>query len=233
MRRLFTQAKNLLLDILFPRICFSCRRLTLNNQVLCSDCLSSLIINSALLCPTCHARQPNPSYRCHPQESFFLGSATNYNSPAIKKMVHLFKFNSYEIISDFFANLLFAYLKKLNFNYQDFILTSIPLSSSRKRQRGFNQSELIARRLSQKINLPYIETLQRTRDTKPQSTLPLLVRAQNLKNCFSVLNPELIKNKNIILIDDVFTSGTTIRTAIEELRLHRPQKILALVVAST
>jgi len=228
-----SKAKNLFLDILFPNICFHCHQLLqANDNILCSTCYKTILLNSTLFCPTCHARQPDNHPVCHFHNNFSFGSATNYHIPVIKQLTHLLKFGSQTTIASFFGDLLIKYIQQTNLNLADFNIIPIPLSSARLRQRGFNQAHLIASHFANYYHLPLLKNaLTRPKATKPQASLLVRDRLLNIHNCFTVPNPTLIQNKNIILIDDVFTSGLTVRTAVTTLKSAGAKRILVLTVS--
>ena len=103
---------------------------------------------------------------------------------------------------------------------------------SRKRVRGFNQSELIAARLSSLINLrAENHILRKNKKTAPQVGLSGEKRRNNIIGSFSVSNPESVKNKNVILVDDVKTTGATLEEAARVLKNAGAGKIWAVTVA--
>lgn len=126
-------------------------------------------------------------------------------------------------------------IKPSTFNFSPLTcaVIPIPLSKDRLRERGFNQSLLLAKAVADHYRLNLVDNvLKRTKETKTQSGLKdWEERKENVKNCFALENPELIKGKNIILVDDVYTSGATMNEAAETLRANGARKIIALVIA--
>lgn len=93
------------------------------------------------------------------------------------------------------------------------IMIVVPISKARKKERGYNQSQLIAKQVSQIINIPIMKNiLEKSKDTVPQSTLNKVQRQENAKGAYKVKkdNYKKIKNKNILLVDDIYTTGSTI-----------------------
>lgn len=90
------------------------------------------------------------------------------------------------------------------------LISSIPLGSRRRRERGYDQAQLLAKCLAQELDLPYRETLVRRRETKAQSRLSREERLRNVRGCFSVVSPSVAwQGKRILLVDDVLTTGAT------------------------
>ena len=109
----------------------------------------------------------------------------------------------------------------------------IPLHKNRERERGFNQSEAIAKIIASELNLQLKkDLLVRAKETKIQAELKdWNQRKNNLAGAFQIPQPEGIKGKNIILVDDVYTSGATINEAVKTLKENGAKKIIALVIA--
>ncbi|GJL66260.1 MAG: hypothetical protein NPIRA05_12310 [Nitrospirales bacterium] len=99
------------------------------------------------------------------------------------------------------------------------LIMPVPLHSTRLREREYNQSLLLAHRLSTHFHIPLTYTaLIRTRQTTPQTALSRKDRLNNLRRSFAVTSPETIKGKTILLVDDVFTTGTTVNECAKTLR---------------
>lgn len=220
------------LDILFPPICLNCRsHLPSQKLLLCPLCFELLEINSFLHCPECGQRIVNLKFSCPHQASFFLAAASNY-FPPIPALIHYFKYKKLEGISDFLSALLIVYLKKIDLNLSSFYITYIPLYWIKEKQRGFNQAQILAEKIANYFSLPLLRTLKRIKNTPSQAkSKNFQERQKNIANCFLPINPSEIKGKNFILIDDIYTSGSTIKEAVKVLKENGAKKIIALVVA--
>ena len=118
---------------------------------------------------------------------------------------------------------------------KNYLIIPIPLHKDRERQRGFNQAELIGKIIGEILNLPAEKNiLARHKKTESQAKMKNWEkRSENLADAFSLRSSEAIKNKNIILVDDVHTSGATISEAAKILKANGAKKIIALVIAKT
>jgi competence protein ComFC len=120
-------------------------------------------------------------------------------------------------------------------NFTDPVLVPIPLSEKRLKERGFNQSEFIVKEIlaiDQKRTLSSSTALIKIKDTKSQAESEnKQARIQNLKDCFTVQRPEEIKGKNIILIDDVMTTGTTFNETKRTLARAGAKKVMCVALA--
>lgn len=229
------KAKDLILDILFPPICVNCQKpLEKNQNSVCKECLEKIQLNNALFCPVCRARLAENKKICHFDCQYLLGAAGNYDDQILQNLIQSFKYKGIKNLASILTDLIIKYTDSLNpkLNLLNPIIVPIPLYSRRERERGFNQSKLLAKNLAEKLNLEFYDTLLRVKATKSQAqTRDSEERAENVEECFKIINPEFVKEKNIILIDDVFTSGATINEAVKILKQNSAKKILALVIA--
>ena len=227
------KAKNFILDILFPPICLNCKGGLTRNEYLCDTCYNSIRLNTSLFCPVCRLRLAENKKICS-HTNYLLGAAGNYNDMAIRNLIHYFKYNSFENLTPILGEILIKYIKNCKLKIENFIIVPIPLHRVKERQRGFNQSKLLAKYVAENFNLELADILKRTKNTKPQAQCKNNEsRTENIKDCFKIkdLAIESIKNKNILLIDDVFTTGSTINEAVKILKQNGCRKIIALVVA--
>src|SRR5690606_9287540 len=109
-------------------------------------------------------------------------------------------------------------------------ITNLPLHQKKIRQRGFDQTQILAKELAKKLNKKYLPILQRIRYTKAQAQLDKNARAKNIANAFRVTIPAS-DQKSILLIDDVVTTGSTLNEAAKVLAKAGYNKIICLVIA--
>lgn len=229
-----------IINLIFPSFCLGCGKRTKNSDAICAGCLSAIHLNSALFCGKCGARLPTgqaglPAGKkiCHPSFPYVLGAATQYEDEAVKKLVHALKFKYVKIAAETLAHFLVSYAENLRLPLTNYLVVPIPLSGKRLRERGFNQSELIAKIFVAHFGLLLdTKNFLRTKNTKAQSeTKNLDERRKNVAGCFAVKNPELFCGKKIILIDDVTTSGATFYEAALMLKSAGARKVIAFAVA--
>ena len=108
---------------------------------------------------------------------------------------------------------------------------SIPAHWRRRLLRGYNQAELLGKCIAKYLDLPYCNALKRVKYSKRQVTLGRSSRLKNLKKAFVCIKPESIKNKRILLVDDVFTTGSTLTAAVEQLRKAHPAAVYILTIS--
>ncbi|PIU99220.1 hypothetical protein COS59_00930 [Candidatus Wolfebacteria bacterium CG03_land_8_20_14_0_80_36_15] len=240
MFHLFKKAYDFSLDILFPPICVNCKKpLDKNENSICKKCLSKIQLNNTLFCPVCRARLPENKKICHFDCHYLLGAAGNYDDLILQNLIQSFKYKNLKTLAPILTDLLIQFIRNSDLalpadrqRIRNFIVVPIPLYPRRERERGFNQAKLITKNLVEKLNLEFCDALVRLKNTKSQAQArDTEERAKNVKDCFKIIHPELVKEKNIILVDDVFTSGATINEAVKILKQNGAKKILALVIA--
>jgi ComF family protein len=217
------------LDILFPPECLACGK-SLACGTLCAACKKTIGGPPAIAIESMAIEGRGDCY--------FLGAAGRYKNHTLKTLIHALKFGGITGAAQPLAELLAHHARTITLPLETFTVVPIPLSKIRLRERGFNQSALIAEYFARSLNLPFEKNiLARTHHRKPQSgTATLAERRENIRGCFAV-NNDAIKNnagrenKNIILVDDVSTSGSTFREAARALTGAGAETILALAVA--
>ncbi len=153
----------------------------------------------------------------------------------LRALIHALKFQGIAGAAEPLAEILVGYVARLGLDLHDFIAVPIPLSTKRARARGFNQSALIARPFARALGIPCEEhLLARVQHRKPQSeTEDIFERRENVRDCFALADGAIkaLRDKKILLIDDVTTSGTTFTEAARVLKSGGAKKIIAVAVA--
>jgi ComF family protein len=228
-----TMFPDLLTNLFFPRTCVSCGA-TIVSGAACAVCMKSIAFRGGLACGTCFrtVTMRDPPV-CHPSTPYLLGAAAHYQNATVQALVHHLKFRSIEDAAQTLGDIIVRWARDNEFHFENFYVMPIPLSRQRRRMRGYNQAELIARHFAGSFRLP-LETklLIRTRHAKPQSeTATLAERTTNIRGVFAIREPDRIRGKNILLIDDVITSGTTFLEASRVVRIGGARSIIALAAA--
>ena len=194
-----------ILAVLFPQKCLGCKK---ENEILCSDCL--LKIN----------RPDTPHLNG-------IHIASNYQDAVLKKALWMLKYQGVKQLAKPLAELVRERIwKKLETG--DWLIVPVPLSKNKLRHRGYNQAELIAKELSDNVRA---DILFKKFHTKSQVEVKNKEeRLANIVGSFEIKNPETIKGKKIILIDDVLTTGATMREAKKVLKQVGAKKVVGVVV---
>ncbi|MBZ9578319.1 ComF family protein [Patescibacteria group bacterium] len=227
--------KKFLLDILFPRSCFSCGR---GGSYLCEDCQSILEISQYQYCLCKKPKrllEGEKCPECQPKILSTLYFALSYQNPLIKELIQKFKYNPFiKELAKPLASLIITHFQLLNNkpNFSNFILIPIPLNEKRLRWRGFNQTTEISKELSKILEIPLVlNCLIKIKETLPQVKLSERERKENVKETFSCQNQNKIFEKRILLVDDIYTSGATMEEAARVLKKSGAKEIQGVVVA--
>ena len=150
----------------------------------------------------------------------------------IRKLIIDYKFNDKSYLNNFFSNIILNSKFNCDILKKYDIIISVPLSKNGKATRGYNQTDLIAKNISKKLEIYYkSDYLIKIKETKKQSSLNKIERKKNIQNAYIFNKKYNIKNKNIILIDDVFTTGSTVNECLKVLKQNGAREILILIIA--
>jgi len=220
-------------DVIFPKQCFGCSR---EGFWICPDCLKKIKIFDSFSCPVCQKRLPDGKIceGCQRKTKLFrFFAAASYEDKLIKEVIHKLKYSFVRNLSSPLSDLIINFLKNLNIDFSGFLIVPVPLYKSRERWRGFNQSEEIAKEISKNFKIPLIpNNLIKIKNTLPQVKInDFQERKENIKEAFLVKKPEIFCGKKIILIDDVYTTGSTMEECAKVLKQTGAKEIWGIVVA--
>jgi ComF family protein len=237
--------KNFLLDLLFPKYCFNCHK---PDTIFCNNCLKNIDLLSWQVCPHCEKTiTPNGEmcHLCQKQNKValnYLLVVADYQDKILAQAIHLFKYKFIKELHIPLGNLMVKYYQKTTLPIPDFIIP-VPLHRRRLRWRGFNQAELLGDILSKHLlpglNIPILnQIIIRHNYTKPQQKVKnYFARQKNMRDAFNINKNFLIKTnfshlrgKNILLVDDLSTTGATIFNLAKELKKLQPKNIGAIVL---
>jgi len=233
---------NFIIDFIYPPRCPVCNAFLSKKVVICKNCLSKLKEFKPPFCKICalpfHGEKEDLHIceNCLRKRPYFtsISSPYIYNDTA-SLLIKLFKFQKKASAGRLMGTLLGRYScswwKKLGQNKEEYIIVPVPLGIKRLRQRGFNQSLILARHVSKSIKIPvdYL-SLTRTKETQPQALLSAEERKKNVKNAFQVRGNRF-EGKKVILLDDVATTGNTLNECSKVLKKAGATEIRCLVFA--
>ena len=225
---------NKILELLIPPACLVCgNRIDDRYQVICPDCEAKLYLIGEGTCPVCGSENKELPCEVCAEGNFAFDSAISvfrYSGP-VRDLIHILKYNGYSSPAGYFALPIAELIESKpvlkNYDY----ICAVPLHRVRKRERGYNQSDLIAYSVAKLIDMPYFNPVKRRINTLSQTLLSRDHRIKNLAGAIQVKNKNLVAGKKIILIDDVFTTGSTLNEIAKTLRSAGADKICAITVA--
>lgn len=214
------QVKNLtnnLLNFVFPPVCANCKK---PGQLICAHCLAEITWLNEPICAHCGRVIDEKANRCsaclrtplYPADP--IRAAVIFAEP-IPTLIHQLKYNGYFGVAKPLADLMIEAWPKWQMPVD--LVVGVPLHSQREKKRGYNQSDLLAHHFCERVSLPEDKkALQRMRNTSPQVGLGAKDRVTNVAGAF-VADSSKVAGKSVLLIDDVCTTGSTLKSAAEAL----------------
>jgi len=248
----FQKIWSLFLNVVFPPACLVCGRR--GENALCRECSLKIELHNSFFCPECNRRLPaaellKTKNLCHPETKFILAAAAPYENKVVRELIHALKYNRAKTALKPLGEIINKYLEKVMRNSElsarsgstlggeirNFIIVPLPLHPRKEKERGFNQAELIAGIMNKELGIMVRKNnLIRTKETKSQTeTKDYEERQKNVSGAFALVSPEKVAGQNIILVDDVFTSGATMGEAVKVLKAAGARKIIGFVIAKT
>ena len=232
-----------ILDLIFPVRCISCSRFSVKKSgYFCKKCLGLISVNSKFECIGCKRRvilgKTCPSCQSSNQIDRLL-VVSDYENASVVKIIKTLKYRFIREMAVPISLLIKKYIiwlgskKKFNILAENPIIVPVPLHRRRLNWRGFNQADLIATSLSEVLNCDIqTSTLTREMMTKPQADIQKReTRLENIKEAFKLADMEEIKDRTILLVDDVCTTGATLNECAKVLKEHGALKVIGLVFA--
>lgn len=204
-----------ILDIIYPKTCGICEEIS--NSYLCNKC--KLKLKKILKLKT-------DQYK----DMYFNSHTYLFKyEEGIRDKLLKYKFRDYSYLYKFFSEIIINNCNLKN-NYD--IILPVPIHKKRRQKRGYNQSELIAKNVAKNVNIEYSnKVLIKTVNTVPQSTLNQTQRMSNVLGIYKVINSRLIDKKRILLIDDIFTTGSTVNECSKILKQNGAKSVDILTIA--
>lgn len=204
--------------LIYPPVCGICDEL--NKKYLCRRCeekLSPYYINKIE----------------HKKKTFFEYQIKIFMyEDIVREKIIEYKFKEKSYMYKTFKKIILNNKKIYSFLKKYDIILAVPLHRKKRWERGYNQTELIAKEISKDLEIKFDnKVLVKVRNTKVQSTLSKKDRMENVKGAFSVINQETIKEKRVILFDDIFTTGNTVNECSKVLKQAGAKEIAVLTIA--
>lgn len=242
MDKIAPKIKAFLLDLFFPKFCLGCQR---EGFYLCQDCraLLEILDHDYCLCeknPTQLSSSQNTGKcdKCSEKKLSGLYFAIPYKeNPLTRSLIYQFKYQPYlKDLAKTLASIIAEHFILSNKNTDDFwensVLIPIPLDKEKLKTRGYNQSEELAKELSKIIQVPATtHNLVKIKKTKPQMESSKEERIKNLEGVFAIKNPEDFSGKKVFLVDDVYTTGSTMSECANVLLASGAKQVWGICIA--
>jgi len=213
MKKFLLRVCNFFLDLIYPHLCFCCgRRLRKEEKYLCLRC-------SMEVTPATHiVEEKELSFKGRVLIDHLFSLYKFHKESAIQTIIHHFKYKKKSNLAVYMGERMGEYLathfEEVKFDF----IVPIPLHPKKERERGYNQSEKLSQGISRVLHIPVrTDFLRRTHYTKTQTHLEYEERYKNVQGIFCVEKGEELVGRHILLVDDVFTSGSTLESASKEI----------------
>lgn len=209
---------NSALDYFFQPICGMCGEI--NENYICNNCYEN--IKKIKKCVINEYNNRNFSKHLY---------IFRYEGIIRNKIIE-YKFEDKGYLYKMFAKIILSDKKTCNFIKKYDVIIPVPISKKRKKKRGYNQSELVANELAQKLNQDiWTDIIIKKKDNKPQSELNKLERIKNVEDIYEINKPIEVKNKKVLLLDDIYTTGSTVNEIARKLKQNQTQEIGVITLA--
>ena len=218
--------------LLFPVFCAGCGRG--EGEMICSGCLLGLPLLPESRCARCASPTPLPAESCRecrrrrPAVDATVALAA-YRDP-LRSVIHRLKYGNGRDLAPLLAALLFSRLREECRHEGIEAVTYVPMHPQRERERGYNQARLLAEGVALHLGCPCLPTLRRKRAAPPQTGLAHAARLANLRGCMEALPGDCVAGE-VLLVDDVFTTGATLSECALALKRAGARRVTACVLA--
>lgn len=209
------------LNFIYPPVCGICGKI--NKKRLCTKCknrLKKYKINKII------------DFKSDSTKHFDYQIKPFLYKDIIRTKILDYKFNEHAYLYETFEKMILNNKKIYGFLKNYDIILYVPMYRLSKFKRGYNQTELIARKIAKTLGIEFVKNnLVKTKNTKKQSTLTKLERKNNIKNAFKITDSKAIYNKNVILFDDIYTTGSTVNECSRIIKIAGAKSIAVLTIA--
>lgn len=224
-------------DLFFPAVCLSCGK-KFSGEDLCPQCRGKIIFLFPPRCRYCWGElsslQTDICKKCS-NETYAYHQAislTVYREPLVS-LIHLFKYKNYDYLTRLFQALAEEYFSRIKFSAAGYDwISGVPLNRQRRKSRGYNQAQLLAEFLANYFKIPLRNDIIAAVNVRPSQTqFTGSQRWENVAGIFKV--SKNLNGKNIILVDDVFTTGSTLNSCSSALKENGAGRITVITLAKT
>jgi len=213
---------NNLLDFVWPQFCLECNR---EGSLCCGFCLNDILLEDTKVI-TWPGKGKEYFGACY--------SCCDYQDKLVQKLIKNYKYSYLENLANILTDILEKQSRRLALD-KNTTIVNVPLHKNKKKQRGFDQTELLAKKLAKRLSLDYSPLLIRTKNNPAQAKLDRVGRQKNVANIFEINKKAASRQAgrcdNILLIDDVTTTGSTLNQAAKALKENNCSNIICLVLA--
>ncbi len=221
---------NSIINLLFPPSCIRCDK---EGRWLCASCEAALPLALIRWCPFCGSAEDTSHLQSHALPFDALYTFLRYQEPWVASTVRSLKYDGVVGMATTLSALLAQRLPESVGGGTEILVTAIPMHRSRERKRGFNQAEALGRRLAEQRGWTFAMPLRRIRKVHAQAGTGATERVANMAGVFGVDSGAqgMVRGRNVLLVDDVVTTGATLSEAARTLRDAGANCVVCVTVA--
>ncbi len=211
------------LDLIYPRRCPVCDKAVKPfGNLICEECKNKIKYIKAPFCQKCGKELKDKRavfcYDCAQKEHIYDSGMALFAYPSVVESVYRFKYRGRQEYAAYYGERIASILGERILALKPDALLPVPIHKSKKKSRGYNQAEVLADEIGRRLGIPVEKNLiQRVRKTAPMKDLSAQERQNNLKKAFKICHND-VKLSTIIIIDDIYTTGSTVDAIASELR---------------
>jgi len=218
--------------VFFPERCLCCHEPVPAGAGCCEKCAASLPRIEGDVCPFCGRGKGRCS--CGHRRRHFDGCVSCfYYEAGMERGILAFKKEGSAVTASYLAAEMAAAVRLRTAGLRFALIAYVPMTARDRRARGFNQARLIAKALSGELLLPMGDILVKIQETAPQKKLTAIQRSGNMLGVFDLAEGAVVKNKRILLVDDIITTGATLDECAKMLKIYGAESVVAATVAAT
>lgn len=209
-----------LFDLILPPVCYVCRQSCSGKYGLCERCAGKIR----------HIHPPQYAKMNYIEK----GWSCCYYENTVKECIHLFKYRKHIGLIDIFGDIMEKFARENGIAKDADLIVPVPVHPAKKRERSYNHAEVLARRLAKTFDISSdFKNLKKLKWTRAQSELDREKRLTNVRDSFIALDRSVFRGKNVLLVDDVYTTGATVNECAKTLLNAEAKKVSALTLART
>jgi competence protein ComFC len=225
---------NMVLNLIFPRLCFGCQK---RGKYLCNSCLREKVyVNWIQKCHVCSSETRLGLVHKECLERTYIDGLIwiCLYEGVVERLLKDVKYSLVSDILNEISQIMCKFLRYYNIN-RDLLIIAVPIHKNKLKNRGFNQAGILAKLVAKSLNLEFYDVLVRVRKTKTQVGLSQMEREINLKNAFVIMPKymHLIKDRSILIVDDVYTTGSTLNECAKVLKESGAKEVIGFTFAKS
>lgn len=223
-----------MISLLYPRRCPICDEVVPQGELIHRDCAANVQLVGPVTCVRCGKPLADPGEEtctdCRRKRHVYQRNLAVFRYRSVASSLYRFKYGGRQEYADYYAAVVEAAYGQALCQLQPDALIPVPLHPARQRQRGYNQAAVLAEAIGRRTGIPVEQAVRRVRNTIPMKELDEQGRRNNLENAF-LIDRDGVEYKRVIVIDDIYTTGSTMDAVAMVLRGSGTQEVWGLTLS--